>query len=378
MNFISPEKFLEHFKNSPSKTFTDFMKTAKVKTARGLEPLKTYIKNKKISDDDLKLLFENIKSRNQYLGRFYRMSLFVDPIRFHIYPTKPMKHKHMNNNEMVIYKNIIRNLHYKDILQKTTSDFANNPTYLDVIENLYLHNIVDYKILTPSALFYMREGRLGSVFSSFYFRASIMNPYLVYSLNMSVLKGARIFTPTLGWTSYLYGFLECPDVVEYVGTDVIPDVCKKTEQFAKKYYPTTEVNIYCEPSENLFHNYDFLKKYSNHFDVVFFSPPYYRLEVYKGGKQSVEQYKTYEEWLEKYWVTTMRLCYKVLKKDGKLCYILSNYGSENSKEKYDLIKDMSDITKQYFKHINTQPMYNKVVHSTSHRETNEQILLFKK
>jgi hypothetical protein len=378
MNFLSLDAFLDHFKSSKSKTFTDFMNKAMVKTANQVIPLKTYIQNKKVTKEDLKVLFENIQTRNEYLSRFYRLSLFIDKDRFHIFPLKPMKNKNMNNNESITYKNIIRNLHYKDILKNTSSDFENNPSYLDVIEDLYLHHIIDYKILTPSALFYTREGRLGSVFSSFYFRASIMNPYLVYSLNMSVLKGTRIFTPTLGWTSYLYGFLECPEVVEYVGVDVIPSVCKKTEKFAEKYYSNKKVDIYCEPSERLFHNTKFIKQYTDHFDTVFFSPPYYRLEIYKGGKQSTEEYKTYEEWLDKYWNTTMQLCHKVLKKGGKICYILSNYGSENSKEKYNLIEDMSSITKKYFKFISAQPMYNKDVHSTSHRETNEQILIFTK
>ena len=78
----------------------------------------------------------------------------------------------------------------------------------------------------------MKNGRLGSVFSSYYFRASIMNPYLVYSLNHKLLNGTKIFTPTLGWSSYCYGFLECPMVKEYVGTDVIKSVCDKTNKFA--------------------------------------------------------------------------------------------------------------------------------------------------
>ena len=95
-----------------------------------------------------------------------------------------------------------RNMHYKDILQNTTSDFANNPSYLDVIEDLYIHNIIDYKLLTPSALHYMREGRLGSNYSSFYFRASIMNPYLVYSLNMHTGQSANChFSVTLTYFS---------------------------------------------------------------------------------------------------------------------------------------------------------------------------------
>jgi hypothetical protein len=265
-------------------------------------------------------------------------------------------------------------------LKKTKSGIENIPTYMDVLENLYLKDIIDYKIVTPSSLYYMKEGRLGSVFSSYYFRASIMNPYLVYSLNLSILKGSRIFTPTLGWTSYCYGFLECPDVVEYVGTDVIPDVCKKTTKFAETFYPNKKVKIYCDPSETLL-NPNYIKKYGEHFDVVFFSPPYYRLEMYSGKNQSTSKYKNYEEWLEKYWRNTMLLCYHVLKPGGKMCYILSGYGSENTNGgRYDLLKDMNGIARVVFK--NTSPqilnMYNKNVHVTTHRDTAEKIVIFPK
>jgi hypothetical protein len=205
-----------------------------------------------------------------------------------------------------------------------------------------------------------------------------MNPYLVYSLNQSTLKGSKIFTPTLGWTSYVYGFLEDPQVLEYVGTDVIPSVCNKTVKFAKTYYKEKPVDIYCEPSENLSVNQVFMRKYHNHFDVVFFSPPYYKLEKYPGKSQSIVKYKTYEDWLEKYWEATISLCYQVLQKGGRLCYILSGYGSENTKEQYDLITDMNKITRKYFGRENMQPMYNKNVHVTEHKETDERIVIFVK
>ena len=268
---------------------------------------------------------------------------------------------------------------YKDILEKTKSGFQNNPTYMQVLADFYLHNIIDYKILTPSALYYIKEGRIGSVFSSYYFRASIMNPYLVYSLNHSVLKGTKIFTPTLGWGSYCYGFLECHDVKEYVGTDVISNVCKKTQQFATTFYPSKTTTIYCEPSEDLAKNYNFKKKYREHFDVVFFSPPYFRLELYNGGKQSTTLYKSYDEWLEKYWRKTIELCHFVLVPGGRICYILSGYGSENTEGIYDLIKDMNNITKDIFRcSPKILKMYNKDVHVTKHRETDEKIIIFKK
>jgi len=377
MNFLSEETFVNKFQKRKSTTFTDFINKATIKTSKKMVPIREYIKDKDVETKDLKVLFENIQKREEYLTRFYNTSLKVDKEKFSIYPKKPMKENKMNNNAEINYKNFIRNLHYDGILKKTKSGIENIPTYMDVLENLYLKDIIDYKIVTPSSLYYMKEGRLGSVFSSYYFRASIMNPYLVYSLNLSILKGSRIFTPTLGWTSYCYGFLECPDVIEYVGTDVIPDVCKKTTKFAETFYPNKKVKIYCDPSETLL-NPNYIKKYGEHFDVVFFSPPYYKLEKYEGGEQSIEIYKTYEEWLEKYWKATIILCYKVLQKGGKLCYILSDYGSENTKEQYDLIEDMNNITKQYFKLKSIQDMHNKDVHVTKHKKSNEKIIIFTK
>lgn len=378
MNFLTEEEFLEHFEKRKSRTFTQFFNTARVKTPKQLIPLHEYIDDKDVHRGQIKLLFENIQGREAYLKRFYHLSLRVDPTRFSMSLITPMKNKQMNNNAETTYKNIIRNMHWKDILKNTKAGIENIPTYMDVLEDLYLNDIIDYKIITPSSLYYMQEGRLGSVFSSYYFRASIMNPYLVYSLNRSVLKGTKIFTPTLGWTSYMYGFLEDPQVLEYVGTDVIPSVCNKTVRFAKTYYKKKSVEIFCEPSENLAHDLRFIHKYQNHFDVVFFSPPYFKLEKYPGRNQSIVKYKTYELWLEKYWETTIRLCHQVLQKGGRLCYILSGYGSENTKDQYDLVTDMNKVTRKYFGRETMQPMYNKDVHVTEHKETDERIIIFVK
>ena len=101
-------------------------------------------------------------------------------------------------------------------MQETKSGFENTPSYLKIIINLYTKNVIDYKLLTPSSIFYMKNGRLGSVFSSYYFRASILNPYLIFSLQESVLKGTKIFTPTLGWSSYLFAFLQSPQVLSLI------------------------------------------------------------------------------------------------------------------------------------------------------------------
>ena len=378
MKFITLDQFIDIFATSNKLGFQDFLKKAQVKTPGQLVPLERYMHDHNIPNQSIKLLFENIVNRNEYLQRFYEKSLKVaEPITI---LDKAMPISAMNNDAHVNYKNLIRNMFYKEILQTTQSGMENNPSFLNVLADLYLRNIIDYKILTPSGMYYTKEGRLGSVFSSYYFRASIMNPMIPYSLNHKVLKGSKIFTPTLGWGSYCYGFMECPYVSEYVGTDVIPQVCRKTAQFAKDYYPSKKCTIFCEPSENLMKIPGFSNKYKNYFDAVFFSPPYYELELYPGKTQSTSQYKTYEEWLEKYWVKTIQLCHHVLKSGGKMCYILSGYGSHNTKGTYDLLKDMNAISQKIFigAKMRTIPMYNKNVHVTSHRETAEKIMIFVK
>jgi hypothetical protein len=386
MRFITQNHFINIF-SSPKDTFSSFIRRAKVKTNNTITPLLKYIENKTVSLDDLRLLYDHITNRDEYLARFYKTSLNVlneDGKVDLTMNVSPMKMKEMNNDQQVHYKNVIRNMHYLDILKNTKSGIANVPTYMEVLEDMYLHWIIDYKILTPSSLHYLHEGRIGSVFSSLFFRASIMSPVIPYSLAHNILRGksnCSIFTPTLGWSSYSYGFLESHLVQEYVGTDVIPGVCKKTKEFIERFYPDKTATIFCSPSEDLMAIKGFSRKYSNYFDLVFFSPPYYRLEMYSGKNQSTSKYKNYDEWLENYWRNTMLLCYHVLKPGGKMCYILSGYGSENTNGgRYDLLKHMNGIARVVFK--NTSPqilnMYNKNVHVTTHRDTAEKIVIFTK
>ena len=385
MKLISLKQFLNLFhskdeKDIDLKHINQYINRAQVKVGNKLHKLKDYMKDHAILKKTIMILCDNINSRDEYLTRFYNLSLQVHPDKLQIHNSGilPMRNNEMNNNQEIVFKNIIRNMHMFDILQHTQSGIENNPTFLDILYDLYLHNIIDYKLLTPSASYYISNGRIGSVFSSYYFRASIMNPYLVYSLNQRIFKAKRIFSPTLGWSSYCYGFLESPHVEEYVGTDVIPSVCKKTKELANTHINPNKVNIYCKPSEDLHKDNDFMKKYSNHFDLVFFSPPYYELELYKSQNQSTDRYKTYEDWLEKYWEVTIKLCHAVLEKSGKLCYILSGYGSNTTKKQFDLLKDMNAITKKYFRLLSTQHMLNKNVHVTSQQEKGEKIMIFVK
>ena len=348
---LSNKKLKQMFDIGYSKTFSkepayqEFIKVAQVRKTNELVPLTEFSKEKRIKTSDIILLYDLFRNRFHYLEQLYHLSF--EPRQLSI-TDAPMTKSHWNNNTKNQYKNIIRNMHFLNIFYNTESAFG-VPTLLRVLKDFFLEGIIYYKFFTPSAITELRLGGNYSFISSSFFRisshASVMNPYLVYSINQKELDAVRVFSPTLGWSSYCYGFLECPRVIEYVGTDVIPRVCATTETFARKNYPGKTTRIFCQPSQELLYDRAFMQRYRSHFDTVFFSPPYYQLELYPGKMQSTETYKTYEEWLEGYWHPTIELCYRVLKRGGKMCYILSDYGESNGG---DLMRDMGKIAKEWF------------------------------
>lgn len=305
-----------------------------------------------------------IENKDDFLLGYYNRNLKVYDYNIHLLC--------LNNGKNPKYKNIIRNLYYREILQTTKTIQPNIRSYLDVIIDLFKYMIVDYKLITPSAKDMILHNKFPSVLSSFYFKASIMNPVIPYTLTMFFDSKFKVFTPTLGWSSYLIGMLSNKNLEEYVGVDVIKKVCLTTEKIANEN--KIKNKIYCCPSESLYFNKSFMKKYTNYFYYIFFSPPYYELELYNGELQSTTQYNNYEKWLEKYWNVTMKMCYLLLKDNQYLMYIISGYYL--NKEYVNLEKDMVDITKENnFKFIKKIQMKGKNIASTKHRESNENIFI---
>lgn len=334
-----------------------------------MTPLRQYDKG----IETLRLLyFHVVVDKARYLSSFYRKSLKIPETGLTI-TDEPMEET-MYNNRRTHYKNIIRNLFLFEILHDTTTELPNLKPYLQVIHDMFVYLHIDYKLITPSALHYMREKQFSSILSAFYFRASIMNPYLVYSLNLSVFHGKRVFTPTMGWCSYLYGFLESPTIIQYTGIDVIPNVCQTARNFSETYYPDRKVSIYCHPSEDCLQLPGFRKQHTATYDTIFFSPPYYRLELYPGSlEQSTTRYTSYTDWLNGYWKGTMELCFQVGKPKCRMCYIVSGYHQYQS-----LVSDMNSITSTMFELETEIPIRNSSVKNTKHHDNLEIAYIWRK
>ena len=376
MNWLSLKQWLDMF-SSKELSFDEFTNNALV--LKNNNTTVKLIDYKKFKKSDLKILYKySILKKHYYLEKFYNRNLKVDIQHLCSFDTKKLSFNPRKDHNT---KNIIRNLYVVDLYKNTTTVYSNTPSFLKVIIDLFKHQIIDYKLVTPSVLDNIRKKLFASMLSGLYFRTSIMNPFLVYSLiskyMLSNKKEQIVFTPTLGWSSYMMGLMNIPNIKKYVGIDVIPKVCNTTEKLSKFLYPNKEIDIYCKPSELIYQDKSFLKKYKNKSNIIFFSPPYFQLENYEGDMQSINQYKTYEQWLEKYWTPTVKLCYHVLHKEGKMCYIISSYTYKD--KLYDLQKDLVNITKENkFKLFKKKKFNNMNVGFTKHRSYKEIAYIFSK
>tara|TARA_R100000008_G_scaffold85358_1_gene75056 strand:- start:490 stop:1500 length:1011 start_codon:yes stop_codon:yes gene_type:complete len=62
----------------------------------------------------------------------------------------------------------------------------------------------------------------------------------------------------------------------------------------------------------------------NYFDMVFTSPPYFKMEKYQGAEQSHAKYKTFEEWVNYFLIPMLENSWESLKDNGILAINISN------------------------------------------------------
>ena len=80
-------------------------------------------------------------------------------------------------------------------------------------------------------------------------------------------------------------------------------------------------------------------------DFAFSCPPFYALEIYSDEKtQSINKFKTYNEWLEGYIGPTIKHIYKALKVDGKFGIDISNFYYKA--KKYFFVEDVIRIAEE--------------------------------
>ena len=151
MNTLTLDQWMNKFTCNNKKTITyeNFIEKGMVlKVNDEKVHIKNYITNQ--TDDKLKKLFQcTIEKKNEYLNNWYMNNLQVKD-NF-VYMNNRISQRNYNNRTNGRYKNLVRNLYFKEILQCNTVQ-KNIPSFLNVLKNMYKDGVFDYKLFTPSVL----------------------------------------------------------------------------------------------------------------------------------------------------------------------------------------------------------------------------------
>lgn len=384
---MSKERFAQSFTVMYSKPQSLADIFARKPAGRGKPIIKDTTKDKRYLNRDrvIEYFYEIIiRNREKYLTCFFEAYFdFKDPDGLKWKGINLLSQKEGLEYPVIsLQKNdpsrrLIRNLFYLELLHLTqvTNTVKSHVSFWGALDNMYNKLQLEDRFFAPSSvdLFLRdkgtkREQRTGvkeiNYNNLFYLlqayqpKASIFNPYSIKWTIDNVIdkhlgyKGKSIFTPVLSWGSYLMAFMHS-DYQEYVGVDVMPSVCDKVEFLANWYKSKTksrsikQTTILCQPSETLLTDRKFLQKYSNHFDSILVCPPYYDMEIYHEGPQSLELYPTYKEWLKMYWGQTVEMCHKVTKSGGVFAMIANDYKSLDG-DTFALVQDLHQYVSKYF------------------------------
>jgi hypothetical protein len=246
-------------------------------------------------------------------------------------------------------KRIIRNIFYKELLEytNTTTSLFDKKPLLTAWREVFQEFRLDDRYFSPSVLNqYLKKNPLHFFFQQYQPKASILNPYTVYWIlefffPKILKKTETIYSPVMSWGAYALAFCHTLHWKTLFSTDVMPSVVLKTGMLAEHYNKSNKVcDFYCERSEKLI-----VPKYVDNVDLVFFCPPYYKMEMYHENQQdqSTNVFKDYKDWLLGYWKQTILNCHQYLIKGGILSFILGNYVDYESKISYNLMEDCNQI-----------------------------------
>lgn len=321
---------------------------------------------------------------------------------------QPLSNLSLQKNDLS--RKIIRNLNYLDILHLTrvTNTCKSKTSFWQTLLNVYNGLELEDRFFAPSSIGLFLKVKPSApqeinynnffyLFQQYQPKASILNPYTINWILKHLLTGKKLLTPVLSWTSYLLAFMHS-DWESYVGIDVLPSVCDRC-RFLFQYYQTTlksqltsqteinrlnhkQLDLYCQPSESLLYNNEFLNRYYQYFDAILLCPPYFDMEIYptegSHSQQSIDLYPNYQQWLNCYWEDTMALSFLVLKPGQKLAFIINNYVSLKG-DNYPLIQDLNRIALKYFKLIDIFNLVNRTSPlRVNHKKRTEMLFIYQK
>ena len=170
-------------------------------------------------------------------------------------------------------------------------------------------------------------------------RALKFNPVTIYSpiMTKSIVKELdcnTVFDPCIGWGGRMIGTTCLGDDYHYTGCEPFTKTFWGLRDMVKDIGLEKQVDIYHSPVEDILD-----KLRDKRFDMCLTSPPYYDLEVYSHeDSQSIQKFKSYDEWLNKFIKPIIDFVCKNV--DKYSCWSVKNIKTD---KKYNLLDDVIQI-----------------------------------
>ena len=170
-------------------------------------------------------------------------------------------------------------------------------------------------------------------------RSLKFNPVTIYSpiMTKSIVKELdckTVFDPCIGWGGRMIGTTCLGDDYHYTGCEPFTKTFSGLESMIKELNIENQVTLYNKGVETV------LKELNDkRYDMCLTSPPYYDLEVYSHEEsQSINQYKSYDEWINEFIKPIIDfVCSHV---DKYSCWSVKNIKTD---KKYNLLDDVIRI-----------------------------------
>jgi hypothetical protein len=176
----------------------------------------------------------------------------------------------------------------------------------------YVQNMLKY---------YAKEGRditdirvWKYIFNLYFSSITIFRPVMTMEVYCRFPCRIAVLDPTMGWGGRLVGACAL-DLPKYIGVDANPNLDPLYKKMCAFLQPRSKTNIQLFFQDALTVDYSSLK-----YDVVFTSPPYYNIEIYRKSSNSKEK-QTKEEWNETFYKPLFEKTWAAMQSPGY--YILN-------------------------------------------------------
>jgi len=144
-------------------------------------------------------------------------------------------------------------------------------------------------------------------------------------------KGLKMLDMSAGWGDRLITALSLGDVISsYTGYDPNINLKEGHDQIISDFAKISGVT-----AEIIYSPFEKASLPDNTYDFLLSSPPFFDVEIYPGGDQSIKNYPTLELWLRKFLFVSLDKAWKALKNNGYLIIHLSDvydYTSSDGKK----------------------------------------------